>query len=575
MKKIYLFIFVLLISLNACNVLNDVDDLSNYSANDVWNNESLSSAYLNNLYAITFGGWPLDGGNGDECTGILGTTYVTPTSSTFKYWPYTKIRAINVLLQNIDQGTLSDKIKNPIKGQALFMRAFLYFNAVKYHGGVPIIKVPQNVTDDLNVKRNSTAECFDFIISDLDEAAKYLPNTYTGSDYGRISKSAVLAFKGRVLLYKASPQFNPNNPYGNQYWSDAYKATKEAYDFLTANGFGLVDNYTDVFETDNHKEAVLPVVYVNPSKTNGRQEDGVRPLSETRNSTGLDMPIWQFVEAFPMKDGKKIGESKKYSYDVQSYWLNRDPRFEQVIVWNGAIYELSGKKGRRQYTAGGIATVEDAGALTLAEASYTRPGVYCRKGIQEELLSSQVELNDVDWLEIRFAEVMFNYAEAANENGYTDIGYQVLKAIRKRAGIEAGNDGMYGLKTGMSRVEMRTALLDEKRIEFCFEGQRFWDLRRHRLLSQLNGMHKYGIWAKLKDGINIIDAKQRAVNYTLMPEEFNYTPTDMWLRDQASEAAMYMPDSYYFFPISLSEIEKNPNLEQNKDWGGTFDPTLH
>jgi hypothetical protein len=563
-----------LLTITGCDVIGNVDDLSHYSPDNVWEDESLANAYLNNLYASTFDGWPRDGGNADECTGILGQSYVSANTSSFKYWPYTNIRKINVLLKNIETSSLKSSIKDPIKGQALFMRAFEYFKAVKYHGGVPIIKVPQELTDDLYVTRNSTAECFDFIISDLDEAAQLLPDTYTGSDYGRISKSAVLAFKGRVLLYKASPQFNPSNPYDNQYWEDAYEANKEAYEFLVDKGFGLVDNYTDVFETDNHEEAILPIVYINPSKTDGRGEAAVRPLSESKNATGADMPIWQFVEAFPMKDGKKIGESTKYPYDVQTYWENRDPRFDQVIVYNGAIYELSGKTGRRQYTAGGIASELDAGALSLSEALYTRPGVYCKKGIQEELLSTEIGLNDVDWLEIRFAEVMFNYAEAANEMGNTDIGYQMLKEIRARAGIEPGDDGMYGLDENMTREEMRTALLDEKRIEFCFEGQRFWDLRRHRLLSELNGMHKYGIWATLKSGIDVMDARQRANEYTLMPDEFDYEVVDLWIRNTAGEAAMYTPDSYYFFPIPLSEIEKNPNLEQNKDWGGTFDPVL-
>ena len=540
------------------------------------NDSKLTSAFLTDIYGNVLNlTWPRDGGNSDECLGIMGKDAVQPNNSSFKFWPYTSIRNINTLLKNVDEGTLPESEKNLMKGQAYFMRAFQYFKMVRLHGGVPIIKEPQSLEDDLNVKRNSTAECFEFILSDLDEAAKLLPVKNSGDSYGRIDQCIVAAFKSRVLLYKASPQFNPSNPYNNSYWKDAYNAAKSAKELLDQNGYGLVDNYTDVFETKKHSEAILPIIYSNPTKVNGRAEDAVRPLSESKNATGGDQPTWGLVESFPMKDGKKAGESDKYSYNVQEFWKNRDPRFDAVIVYNGGIYELSGKAGRRQYTTPNIANSLDAFGYNIQGEHHNRTGLYCKKGIMEELPVAQVTLNDVDWLEIRYPEIMFNLAETANENGSTAEGYETLVAIRKRAGIEPGANNLYGLKAGMSREEMRLALLDEKRIEFCFEGQRFWDLRRHRMLhTYLNGQHKYGILANLKAGIDMTDAMNRAASYTLMPEEFDYQVIDLIFQNPTSEDAMYMPESYYFFPISKDEIEKNPNLDQNKDWGGSFDPVL-
>ena len=574
MKKIYAVIAASLLAFSGCNVL-DTKDLSNYGP-DVWNDSKLTSAFLTDIYGNVLNlTWPRDGGNSDECLGIMGKDAVQPNNSSFKFWPYTSIRNINTLLKNVDEGTLPESEKNLMKGQAYFMRAFQYFKMVRLHGGVPIIKEPQSLEDDLNVKRNSTAECFEFILSDLDEAAKLLPVKNSGDSYGRIDQCIVAAFKSRVLLYKASPQFNPSNPYNNSYWKDAYNAAKSAKELLDQNGYGLVDNYTDVFETKKHSEAILPIIYSNPTKVNGRAEDAVRPLSESKNATGGDQPTWGLVESFPMKDGKKAGESDKYSYNVQEFWKNRDPRFDAVIVYNGGIYELSGKAGRRQYTTPNIANSLDAFGYNIQGEHHNRTGLYCKKGIMEELPVAQVTLNDVDWLEIRYPEIMFNLAETANENGSTAEGYETLVAIRKRAGIEPGVNNLYGLKAGMSREEMRLALLDEKRIEFCFEGQRFWDLRRHRMLhTYLNGQHKYGILANLKAGIDMTDAMNRAASYTLMPEEFDYQVIDLIFQNPTSEDAMYMPESYYFFPISKDEIEKNPNLDQNKDWGGSFDPVL-
>lgn len=574
MKKIYAIIAASLFMFSGCNVL-DTKDLSNYGP-DVWNDSKLTSAYLTDIYAGVFStGWPMDGGNGDECIGIMGKDAVQPNNGSFKFWPYGSIRNINSLLKYMEAGTLPETEKKRMRGQALFLRAYQYFKMVRLMGGVPIVKEPQSLEDDLRVKRSSTADCFTFILEDLDEASKLLPIKNSGSDYGRTDQCIVASFKSRVLLYKASPQFNPTKQYDNAYWKEAYDAAKAAKKLLDDNGYGLVDNYTDVFETKKHKEAILPVLYSNPSKVNGRQEAGVRPLSESKDATGLDQPTWGLVEAYPMKDGKKVGESEKYPYNVQSFWKNRDPRFDATIVYNGGIYELSGKAGRRQYTASNIANSLDAFGYNIQGEHKTRSGLYCKKGIMEQLPVAQVKLNDVDWLEIRYAEILFNLAETANENGSTDEGYETLKAIRKRAGIESGIDNMYGLKLNMNREEMRMALLDEKRVEFSFEGQRFYDLRRHRLLhTYLNGQHKYGVLANLKANVDETDAMNRAASYTLMPEEFDYEIVDLIFQNPTSEAAMHMPESYYFFPISKEEIEKNPNLDQNKDWGGNFEPAL-
>lgn len=570
--KIYVTAFSL-ISLVGCIDLGDVKDYGSYSPDNVWNDEKLSSAYLSSLYANVLGGFPVNSGNNaDESGGILGRDAVQTNNGSFKYWPYGNIRNINVMLKEIDMGTMSDQKKNPMKAQAMFLRAYLYFNAVKHHGGVPIIKVPQEMTDDLQVTRNTTAECFDFILEDLDYALQNLPEKNSGKDYGRIDQAAVLAFKAKVLLYKASPQFNPTNPYGNKYWADAFQATKEAKEKLEQWGYSLVPNYNDVFMTENHVEAVLPVVFKDPGKTNGRREDMVRPLSESKNSTGGDQPIWALVSAYPMKDGKAPGISNKYTYQEQTFWKDRDPRFYSTVVYNGAVYELSGKKGRRQYTTPNLASSLDAFGINIQGEHHYRTGLFCRKGIMESLSSAQATLNGVDWLEIRYAEVLFNYAEAANEMGDVSVGYDVLTRIRQRAGLEPGTDGLYGLKAGMSREEMRMALLDEKYIEFAFEGHRFWDLRRHRLFAtKLDGIRKYGVHARVKESISPEKAMEMAAKYQLLPEDFDY---DIMELITTGEKQMSLPDTYYFFPIHKDEIEKNPKLEQNVNWGGNFDPTL-
>ena len=96
-------------------------------------------------------------------------------------------------------------------------------------------------------------------------------------------------------------------------------------------------------------------------------------------------------------------------------------------------------------------------------------GMYNYKVSDLSLTQDKVMTFDIDYILMRFAEVMFIYAEAANENGHSDVAIDLLKQIRKRAGIEAGADGLYGLKVG-SREEIRQAILDERHIELGFEN---------------------------------------------------------------------------------------------------------
>lgn len=472
-RSIYKFLLALyLLFAGACNddkFLN-LNNPGVYNPGDVWNDVNLTQAYVTDLYT-SFPGWPVnDGNNSDEGVGILTADAVNPNNGSFKYWPYSTIRKVNILLSEIDEGNLADEVKALAKAQARFVRAFHYFKAVVYHGGVPIVTEPQSLTDDLSVPRNSTAECFDFIIADIDAAIAGLPDKYRGAEYGRIDKAAAMSFKGRVLLYKASPQFNPSNPYGNAYWSAAYDANKEAFNFLQANGYALYPNYEGVFMNKQHEEDIMIVAYKeNTSKQNGRQEHCVRPLTQSKDCTGGDNPIWNLVESYPMKDGKMPGSSS-YTYNVQTFWQNRDPRFDATIAYNGSIFPLGVNAERKQYTDLQIGGLDDGFG---PGQTFGRSGFYTRKGVDNSLQQAQVGLNEVDWIEIRFAEVVLNLAEAANETDHEGEAVTLLKSIRDRAGIEPGGDNMYGLDAGMTKEELRDAIMHERYIEFTFEGKRF------------------------------------------------------------------------------------------------------
>jgi SusD family. len=586
MKKI-IYILISIGGLFAsCKDVLDIDDLTSYDPEQVWNDPNLANAYMANVYEM-FGNWSTTAEQRSEQ--LIGIHFypnrITISNDEYKSWDYNRIRLINQAIQDVNAGSLDQSVKDNITGQALFMRAYAYFQMVMYHGGVPYVTIPQDrYEDDLYVPRNSTAECFELILRDLDDAISKLPEQIekTSADYGKIDGMFALAFKAKVLLYRASPQFHPSNPWNNADWQTAYDVNKQAYDALGTNGYTLADNYEDIALAERGPEVVFAVINAYPNKV-AVWDHGVRPGSESRGAANA-CPTWEYVKMFPMKDGKAFDDPTSDYYKtedefLQSYWENRDPRFEKSVVWNGKLYEVSGKTGRRQYTALGVAhELDDFGVNPRAGVNSTNldrySGFFIEKNSLLRLTQGEVQQYDVDFVLMRFAEVMLNYAETANETGRMDEAMNVLKQIRQRAGIEPGADGNYGIKAS-SRTEMREAILAERNIEFCFEGHRFWDLRRLRMLDRLDGTTKHGVEAIAveADGteMSITEARTKASTYALQEDDFKYRLLQVPLSGVRVNS---VPETYYFFPIQESVIDRNPKIEQNANWGGMFNPTL-
>ena len=585
MKRI-LYILGFIVLSSGCSDILDIEDINNYSPELVWNDENLANAYMVNLYSM-FGNWDTGADrNSQQIAGIVWyQDQITITNENYKRWDYGRIRLINQAIQDINTGGLDQEIKDNITGQALFMRAYTYFYMVMYHGGVPYITIPQDrYEDDLFVPRNSTAECFDLLIEDLENAISLLPENImpASSDFGKIDGTFAKAFKAKVLLYKASPQFNPSNPWDNAYWSEAHVANKEAYESLTNLGFGLVAEYSDIALEEKNRETVFSVITSYPNKS-ANWDFGVRPGSESRGPASA-CPTWEFIREFPMLDGKLYNDPSGAYYMtdeefLQNYWKNRDPRFNQSIVWNGKVYEVSGKSGKRQYTSLGIAhELDDFGINPNAGINSTNldryTGFFILKNSLLNLEQPEVQQYDVDYVLMRFAEVMLNYAETANETGDRMTAMNILKDIRERAGIEPGLDGNFGIVAN-DRQSMREAILAERNIEFAFEGHRFWDLRRLRMLDRLDGKTKHGVEAiAVKDNgaeMSLAEGRELASEYSLTEENFKYQLLQV---PRSGVQTSVLPENYYFFPIQKAVLDRNNKLEQNEGWGGTFDPTL-
>src|SRR5690606_29782413 len=121
---------------------------------------------------------------------------------------YFRIRQTNIFLENIEQTDFDEELKNRMKGEALFLRAYFYHNLMRMYGGVPLITKVYGLNEEYEVPRNSFQETVDFIVADAQAAADLLPLSYSGADVGRATKGAALALKARVLTYAASDLYH-------------------------------------------------------------------------------------------------------------------------------------------------------------------------------------------------------------------------------------------------------------------------------------------------------------------------------------------------------------------------------
>lgn len=590
---------------SSCKKVLEKQDLGSFTASQVYNDSTTTKLSIDYVYSQNQPAWfgNVGGLSGSVNTlseevygdnvfvkGTATSESVTDLGAINTAGNYFKIRTINMFIRDVNAGTMDPGTKKRFIAQAYFWRAFRFFEMAKLYGGIPLVLVPLDAVGEDAKKaallpRNSTSETFAQIARDLDSCIKYIPVRWPkNDDYGRITKGAAQAYKGRVLLTFASPEFNTANLTSR--WQDAYQANTEAIATLSANGFGLYPKFDASMwtteggsggSTPRNSEAVLATLY-NTATTDIGLNNNTYPNSTVPkyigSTGGSNLPTWDMALAFPMKDGKDIGVSTKYTYNLTTFYKDRDPRFDQTIAYNGALWPLAGNPNYRLWTY----YYTKSNALTSTESAVTSSGLYLRKGIDPALTLATFQNAGTDWIEIRYAEVLLNQAECAAEIGNTGQGqeaYANLIAIRKRAGIEAGTDGLYGLTAGLSSPQLVNAVLRERQIELAFEGKRFWDLRRRKLLeSTLNGKRRMGVTIALKNTSTnsdyILGTRDASANTNL---DALYTASFTVTTKQLDTYNISYQPGVYFFGIPTASMQNNINILQNNTWGGPFDPT--
>lgn len=521
-----------------------------------------ANKFLNSIYSKLPGGYNrvggdlLDAASDDAISGFTGTTAVSQlaTGAYTSYatineetpWgnAYAAIRAASIFVSNVNVSPVKEKLPNGAsiryawKAEARFIRALFYFELLKRYGGIPLMgdKV-RELGDDVQVPRSSFADCVQYIVSECDAIKDSLrPNPITAPELNshRATKGAALALKARVLLYAASPLFNgqnidPNNPltgyanYDKERWKQASDAARAVID---EHAFSLLPVSKEIFIKQNNSE----IIFIRQGGNNTDIENTNGPVGFAKVARGRTNPTQELIDAFPTDAGLPITDPAS-GYNPNDPYAHRDPRLTSSILYNGARWlntEIQTFEGG-QHRPGG------------AEPG-TKTGYYMRKFMGN--FENATQYSDVphDWIFLRYTEVLLNFAEAENEyNGPTAEVYQVLKDLRARAGIVAGDNGMYGLREGLSQEDMRNVIRNERRIELAFEEHRFWDIRRWKIAEQVynTGLHGMSI---IRNGA-----------------ELTYNVVDVF-------TPVFSAPKMYLYPIPYDEVVKNDNMSQNPGW---------
>lgn len=498
-----------------------------------------ASSYLSDLYSYLpngynrIGGDVLDAGSDDAMSSennasveFFKTGRLTNSNNPDDTWSrqYAVIRKTNIFLANIDVVPVADSLNRYWKAEARFLRAMSYFELYKRYGGAVLLgdRVLQT-TDNFNLARNPAEEVADYIVKECDAIKDLVrPQLYYEVDLGRITRAAVLSLKARTLLYAASPFMNASA--GTAQWQAAADAAEQV---LAMPFHKLEGSFGNVFLTRNSAEIIL--AYQHAANSNVERQN--EPIGYQRGGRGITSPTQELADAFPMKNGLPITDPAS-AYDAANPYANRDPRFYLTVFHNGMSW-----LGRP------IETFEGGRDKPGTGITATRTGYYMRKFMTSAGSASAYSNANHNFPIFRYGQVMLDCAEALNEaQGPVARVTQLLADIRKRAGIEAGANGKYGIPDITDKAVMRAFIRNERRIEMAFEEQRFWDIRRWKIAENvLNGpLH----------GMKITKAANGSLTYERVPVQ----------------TASFDARRMYRYPVPLSEVQKTPALGQNPNW---------
>lgn len=579
MKKILGLSMVLAVALGSCkkNIL-DITPLDRVAETAVWKDEAFVKAYHTEMYNSIIHNFgvhmyskltdeaynAVPNGQGPELykLNIMQPENISrgnnQDNNFIYFWNrgYSYLRKINIFLEKMDDpNTVAITGKARLIGEAKFLRAFIYFNLISRYGGVPIVTKVYNYGDEEVFTRNTFDQCVAFIEQDLTEAIPDLPDNYASNstNYGRATKDACYALRSRLLLYAASPLFNPTNDLAK--WQ---KAADAAAVFVNNGdrGYSLYPDYRTLFNQADASHQNEYIFTRNFNLANGANHQApMHNMGRRYNGYGgwwaSNGPSQNLVDDYEMTNGEApfvwTGNTKTVNlasgYNPQRPYYNRDPRFDATIIHDSTIFvagisSTTIKADTMQFWVeanGGDKAGFDSWKIS---SDNPRGGYILKKFMPENAVYNWQTFYSTPWPVFRLAEIYLNYAEAMFELGDEDACRTYLNKVRARASVN-----MPPIPNTVTGEALRQRLINERRIELAFEGHRFFDIRRWKIATIIENRPIYGM----------------DITKNLTTGETTYTPV-LLLTKNTFEEKMYL------MPVELSEVQRNSPELQTPGW---------
>lgn len=460
-------------------------------------------------------------------------TYTDRDGTIQAHWQtfYDGIHRVNTFIRSVKgmRGIITDEQINEYVAEAKFLRAMFYFSLTDLFGGVPYYDESTNVNEEfMNLKqpRSSLEEVRTHILEDLDEAIKYLPVEHAASEYGRATKGAAYALRGKVHLY-------------DKEWQSAINDFEEiVYNKSNNYGYALDDDYARVFKLYNGAKSPETVFSIqNKSGVGTEYGMQIQALMGCRGAYGScwnnTVPSTQLVDMYEFKDGRPFNwdeifpgynamtpEQRKELLSVEmdgsgtivglreadtakilSAYTCRDPRLMATVIVPYSHY--MGNIGRTTNVdlifaldhnlagnANGGTIQNNAGWVSYLYRKFVT------EGDQGGAISNRLHTPFAFPL-IRFADVLLMLSEAYNEAGQLDKAVTEFNKVRARVGMPGLNSGPAWMVVS-NKEQMAERIRKERAVEFAGEGLRFSDLRRwgyeiaHKTLNNVDAVNIYG-----------------------------------------------------------------------------------
>lgn len=533
MKNLKYIIAILVIMMGSSCKKNFLDSqpLDQYSDALVWKDSSLVVLFVNSIYQ----GLPSEYGSAqDMLDNYTDNGANKATSATFapslnfnqnltisstgpfaSLWGnhYAKIRQCNLFLKNIGQLNATEGFKTRLTGEVRFLRALYYHFLYNYFGRFPLVTEVLSQDDNLFIPRATDQACIGFITDELTAAANILPVKYTGTNIGRVTKGAALALQSRVYLYSGQ-------------WQNASNAAAAV---MALNTYSLFPDYAGIFypQNDNNSEVIFDRQYladINALTNNFFDSTNQNPGVTGVASSGYNNPTGNLVDSYEMRDGSNFNWSNPLH--AANPYADRDPRMDATVIHDGSVW-MSKKVDMKR------------GSVFNPSLQPSLTGYYIRKFLDPNFVPGTGTSGGQNFVILRYAEVLLNYAEAQLNMGNTEEARKYVNMVRARTSVAMPPIASADFNMASYRRE--------RRIELAFEGTYLWDINRWKTGPTTRGVNITG------------------VECTDLAGTRTYTP----FTAQAAGVSRVWVDRMYLFPIPLSEIQKYPAatpLEQNPGW---------